>query len=265
MYDLPSVGLGVYAMDDEQARVAVRSAAETGYRLFDTAAVYGNEAAVGRGLRESGLRRDEYALVTKLWNDAHGGLDRVLPAARASLDRLGTDVVDLLLIHWPVSSAGRFVVTWEALLAVRELGLARQVGVSNFLPRHLDALAAAGLENPAVNQVECHPWHARDELIAAMRLRGVEVMAWSPLGRGMFAEEPLLVDIAAAHDATPAQVALRWNLQRGVTVIPKSATPQRIAENFELERLRLTADEMARISALDAERSIDDTLYARFQ
>jgi 2,5-diketo-D-gluconate reductase A len=250
---IPQVGLGVFQVAPMQTEEVVSVALKAGYRHIDTAAAYDNEEGVGRALSSSGLERGEVFLTTKLWNSQQGR-DRAEPALRASLDRLRIDFVDLYLIHWPVPSHDRYVETWEALLDLQRGGLARAVGVSNFLPEHLERLSKATGIMPPINQVEVHPHLRQDELRAYHREHGIVTEAWSPLARGGVLDEPVLTAIAGRHRRTAAQVVLRWHLQLGNVVIPKSITPDRIKANLNVTTFRLSEVEMDEISSLDRGR-----------
>ncbi|MFF2371763.1 aldo/keto reductase [Agromyces sp. NPDC058110] len=248
---MPQLGFGVFQVPDDETAAAVRTALEVGYRSIDTAAVYGNEAGVGRALAESGLPRDELFITTKVWNSDQG-YDETLRAFDASAAKLGLEQLDLYLIHWPTPDRGRYLDTWRALERLLADGRTRAIGVSNFEPEHLERLIAASDVVPAVNQVELHPAFAnRDALVADTR-HGIATEAWSPLAQGAVLGEASVVEIAARHSRTPAQVVLRWHLQQGRIVIPKSVTPARIAENFDVFGFELSADELAAIDALDA-------------
>ncbi len=248
---IPQLGFGVFLVPPGETEASVTTALETGYRHIDTARIYDNEAEVGAAIAASGIARDELFVTTKVWN-ADQGRDATLRAVDGSLGRLGLDHVDLYLIHWPVPSADRYVETWTALEEILADGRARAVGVSNFQPAHLDRLAAETGTVPAVNQIELHPHLAQPELREYHAAHGIVTEAWSPLARGgdVLTDETV-GKIAAAHGRTPAQVVLRWHLQLGTVVIPKSVTPSRIAENLAVFDFELTADELAAISALD--------------
>ncbi len=249
---MPQLGFGVFQVPPDETERAVSLALEAGYRSIDTAAAYRNEAGVAAAIAASGLARDELFLTTKLWN-ADQGRERALAAFDRSLDELGVEEVDLYLIHWPLPSANRYVETWRALEEVLASGRARAIGVSNFQIEHLQRLLDETEVVPAVNQIELHPrlqqaplraFHARHEIVTE---------AWSPLAQGgALLEDPTIVSIAGEHGRTPAQVVLRWHLQLGNVVIPKSVTPARIAENLDVFGLALSDDEMAAIGALDA-------------
>jgi 2,5-diketo-D-gluconate reductase A len=247
---IPQLGLGVWQVPDDEATAAVRAALDVGYRLVDTAAIYGNEAGVGRGLRESAVPRDEVIVTTKVWNTEHG-YDRTIAACRTSLGRLGLDYIDLYLIHWPVPAKDRYVDTWRALVALRDEGLVRSVGVSNFTAAHLARLVEETGVVPAVNQVELHPRLQQAGLRAAHARLGVATEAWSPLAQGELLSDPTVCGLAARLGVTAAQVVLRWHVQLGNVVIPKSVRPARIAENIDLFGFALSDEDMAAMVGLD--------------
>ena len=248
---IPQLGFGVFLVPPGETEASVTTALEAGYRHIDTARIYDNEGEVGAAIARSGIARDELFVTTKVWN-ADQGRDATLRAFDASLSRLGLDHVDLYLIHWPVPSADRYVQTWEALEEIAADGRARAIGVSNFQPAHLDRLVQETGTVPAVNQVELHPHLAQPGLRAFHAEHGIVTEAWSPLARGgaVLADETV-AKIAAGHGRTPAQVILRWHLQLGNVVIPKSVTPSRIAENIAVFDFTLTDDEVHAVSALD--------------
>lgn len=248
---IPQFGVGTYKVTDADAERVVSEALEVGYRHIDTAAMYGNEEGVGRAIRASGIPRDELFVTTKVWNDDHGR-DRARDAMDRSLERLGLPVVDLILIHWPAAERGLYVETWEALVRARSEGLTRSIGVSNFLVPHLEALAAAGLPAPAVDQIELHPRHQQRETTSYLAEHGIAVQAWSPLARGAVADADVVRDAARAHDRTDAQVVLRWHVQRGTIVFPKTTRRERLIENADVFDFALTEEEMAGITALEA-------------
>ncbi|MGY4857819.1 aldo/keto reductase [Cryobacterium sp. AP23] len=248
---IPQLGLGVYKVPDALAADTVQFALEAGYRHVDTAALYANERGVGRGLARVGLPREEVFVTTKVWNDRHG-YDATLRAFDESLTKLGLDYVDLYLIHWPAPRQDRYVDTYRALEALRADGRARSIGVSNFHTHHLDRLLAETDIVPAVNQVELHPWLVQTEVRAYNAAHGILTEAWSPLARGRAIGDPTLDAIGARYDKSAAQVVLRWHLQVGNVVIPKSVTPARIRENLDVFDFTLTAADVAAVSALDA-------------
>jgi 2,5-diketo-D-gluconate reductase A len=252
---IPQLGFGVFLVPPPQTTEVVAVALASGYRHIDTAAAYRNEAAVAEAVRTSGLDRGEVFVTTKLWNDDQGR-ERARHAFDASLERMDFHYVDLYLIHWPVPSHDRYVETWETFVELRDEGKARSIGVSNFQPAHLHRLVAETGETPAINQVELHPYLQQPGLRRVHEELGVLTEAWSPLGRGEVLEDPTIVAIAEAHGRTPAQVVLRWHLQLGNVVIPKSVTPARIRENFDVLDFELSDAEMERIEALDRGRRI---------
>ncbi|MFD4988570.1 aldo/keto reductase [Streptomyces sp. NPDC058374] len=247
---MPQLGFGVFQVPDDETTAAVTTALESGYRSIDTAAVYGNEAGVGRALADSGVPRDELFVTTKLWNDDQG-YDATLAAFDASLAKLGLDHVDLYLIHWPTPARDRYLDTWRALEKLLADGRTRAIGVSNFQPAHLNRLIDASGIVPAVNQIELHPGLQQAELRALHAEHGIATEAWSPLAQGALLKNDTVTAIAARHGRTPAQTVLRWHLQLGNVVIPKSVTPSRIRENLDVFGFTLTDDEMAAVAALD--------------
>jgi len=247
---MPQLGLGVFQVGDDEARSAVAAALGCGYRSVDTAALYGNERGVGIAVRSSGIPREQIFVTTKLWNSAHGA-DGAGPALARSLEKLGLDQVDLYLIHWPVPSRDLYVETWQAMERVRDEGHARSIGVSNFTIPQLRRLIAETSTVPAVNQIELHPGFQQQQLRAFHAEHGIVTEAWSPLGQGAALSEPAVVDLARRHGKTAAQIVLRWHVQLGNVVIPKSVTPARIRENLDVFDVELTGEELEAIGALD--------------
>jgi 2,5-diketo-D-gluconate reductase A len=250
---IPQLGFGVFKVPPEHTAAIVNAALEVGYRHIDTAQMYRNEKGVGEALAASGLPRDELYITTKLDN----GLHRPDDARRAmgeSLERLGLDRVDLFLIHWPLPTLydGDYVSTWRTLAEFVQDGRARSVGVSNFLPEHLDRIVEQTGVVPAVNQIEVHPYFTNEAARAATLRHGAAVEAWSPLARGDVLDDPVVAGIAARHGKKPSQVVLRWHLERGDIVFPKSTHEERMRENFNLFDFTLTPEEVAEISALDS-------------
>ncbi|MDR6935537.1 aldo/keto reductase [Luteibacter sp. 3190] len=251
-HQAPQLGFGVFQIPDDETAKAVEAALGAGYRSIDTAAIYGNEKGVRQGIERSGVARDDIFLTTKLWN-AEQGYDSTLRAFDESLKKLGTDYVDMYLIHWPTPRRDRYMDTWKAFLKLREEGRIRSVGVSNFLPAHLERLIGESGVVPVVNQIELHPDFAQRELVAAHRKHGIVTESWSPLGQGGdLLKHPVLVRIGERLGKSAAQVVLRWHVQSGFMVIPKSATPSRIASNIDVFGFELTADDMRAIDELDA-------------
>jgi diketogulonate reductase-like aldo/keto reductase len=249
--EIPQLGFGVFQVPPEETAATVMRAFETGYRHIDTAAAYGNEAEVGQAFHGSGLDRDEVFITTKCWNDSQG-YDEATRALKQSLERLELEHVDLYLIHWPAPARDRYVDTWRAFIDLQRQGLVRSIGVSNFQADHLERIIDETGVTPSVNQIELHPRLQQRGLRREHANRGIVTEAWSPLAQGEVLDDPTLAEIAAAHDRTTGQVALRWHLQLGNVVFPKSVTPERIAENFALFDFHLTEAEVDRIDELDA-------------
>ncbi|WP_326799316.1 aldo/keto reductase [Streptomyces sp. NBC_01808] len=255
---MPQLGFGVWQVPDAEAETAVRTALDAGYRSIDTAAIYGNEAGMGKALTGSGLPREELFVTTKLWNSEHG-YDAALRAFDDSLRRLGLDHVDLYLIHWPVPAKDKYLETWRALEKLYADGRARAIGVSNFQPAHLQRVLEEGNVVPALNQVELHPDFAQADVRAFHAAHGIATEAWSPLGQGKgLLDEPVLRELGEKHGRSPAQIALRWHLQLGNVVIPKSVTPSRIRENIDVFGFELDDADMAAVAGLDAGNRIGD-------
>jgi 2,5-diketo-D-gluconate reductase A len=250
---IPQLGFGVFQVPPQETEEVVARALATGYRHLDTAAAYRNEAAVGQAVRASGLDRGEVFITTKCFNDDQGH-EEARRAFHASLERLEMDYVDLYLIHWPVPAHDRYVATWKAFIELRDEGLIRAIGVSNFQPAHLERVIAETGETPAINQVELHPYLQQQGLRHEHEELGIVTEAWSPLAQGLVLDDPVIVDIAEAHSRTAGQVVIRWHLQLGNVVIPKSVTPERIEENLEVFDFELSEAEMQAIAELDAGR-----------
>jgi 2,5-diketo-D-gluconate reductase A len=248
---IPQLGFGVFQVPPRETQQVVEEALAWGYRHIDTAAAYRNEEGVGAAIAASGVDREEVFVTTKLWNSQQG-YDSTLHAFEQSLDRLGMDRVDLYLIHWPVPTEGRFLDTWRAFERIHEEGGARSIGVSNFRVEDLERLKAEAELLPTVNQIELHPRFQQAELRAWHAENGVATEAWSPLAQGDALSDGTIETVAAHHDKTPAQTILRWHLQLGNVVIPKSATPERIRENLDLFDFELSEDDMAAIARLDS-------------
>jgi 2,5-diketo-D-gluconate reductase A len=249
--EIPQLGFGVFQIPPEQTEEVVANALSLGYRHLDTAAAYRNEAAVGQALRASGLDRGEVFITTKCFNDDHGK-DKAKAACKKSLGRLELEHIDLYLIHWPVPAHDLYLETWEAFIELQAEGLVRAIGVSNFQQAHLERIIEATGVVPAINQVELHPHFQQAGLRHEHEQLGIVTEAWSPLGQGLELEDPAIAQIAGVHSKTPAQTIIRWHLQLGNVVIPKSVTAQRIQENFEVFDFELSDGEMNLIRALDA-------------
>jgi 2,5-diketo-D-gluconate reductase A len=249
---IPQLGFGVFRVDPAQTTQIVTDALEVGYRHIDTAAIYGNERGVGEAIASSAIPRDELFVTTKLWNDRQTD---ARAAFDESLEKLGLDYVDLYLIHWPTPQRDTFVEAWKSLEAIAASGRAKAIGVSNFLVPHLEKLLAETEVVPAVNQIELHPAHQQPEVTAFAREHGIHIEAWGPLGQGKYPlfELPEVTAPADAHGKTPAQVVIRWHLQTGNIVFPKSNRRERMAENFDVFDFELTAAEVAAITALERE------------
>ena len=248
--DIPQLGLGTARVTDEETRRIVREALEVGYRFVDTAASYENEVGVGQGIADSGLPRDEVFVSTKL-RGREQGRESTRQALRSSLDRLGLDHVDLYLIHWPLPRLDRYVESWLAMEELLAEGLTRAIGVSNFLPHHLDRLAAASSTVPAVNQIECHPQDPQLEQRADDARRGIVTESWSPLANGgELLRRPVVTEIAARHGRTAAQVVLRWHVQQGLVTFPKASSRSRLAENLDVFGFALSDEDMSGIAGL---------------
>jgi diketogulonate reductase-like aldo/keto reductase len=248
---IPQLGFGVWQISNAEATRAIRAAFDAGYRSVDTAYAYGNEEGVGKAIRESGIARDELFITTKLWNGEHG-YDSTLRAFDGSLRRLGLEQLDLYLIHWPLPRRDRYVDTWRALEKLYADGAVRAIGVSNFQPAHLERVLDAGSIVPAVNQIEVHPYLRQDEVREFGAKHGITTEAWSPLAKGgRLLGEPVLRQLAAKYGKSAAQIVLRWHVQLGNVVIPKSATPSRIRENIDVFDFELSDDDMETVSELD--------------
>ena len=248
---IPQLGLGVWQTPDDVAVEAVSTALKTGYRHIDTAAVYKNEEGVGKGIVASGVNRGDIFLTTKVWNEDQG-FDETLKAMDASLKRLGTDYVDLYLIHWPSAFRGKYVETWKAMIRLREEGKAKSIGVSNFEGTYIDDLIRETGVTPAINQIQLHPRFQQKAMRDKHAGLGVVTESWSPLGQGQVLVDSVIGEIAKRHGKSPAQVIIRWHLDLGLVVIPKSVTPSRIVENFDVFDFALSDEDKAAIAGLDA-------------
>ncbi len=248
--EIPQLGFGVFQIPPEQTKDATLTALEVGYRHIDTAEMYGNEREVGEAVRASGIDRDQIFVTSKLNNGFHA-YDDALAAFDETLKTLDLGYLDLFLVHWPLPGVGDYVETWKAMEKMYESGRVKAIGVSNFQPHHLRRIHGETSVTPAVNQVEIHPYLANEEVRAFDTEHGIATEAWSPIAQGKVLEDPVLVRIAEAHGRTPAQVTLRWHLQRGDIVFPKSVTRSRVEENFDVFSFELSADDMTDITGLD--------------
>ncbi|MEU3338974.1 aldo/keto reductase [Streptomyces sp. NPDC002144] len=245
---IPAIGLGTWPMSDAEAERAVAGALETGYRLVDTATNYRNESGVGLGIARSGIPREEVVVTTKL-PGRHHGHEETLASFEESRRRLGLEYVDLYLIHWPLPRVDKYVDSWRAMIKLREDGLVRSIGVSNFTAEHIERLEKETGVLPSVNQIELHPLFPQEQLRAFHSANGIVTESWSPLGRGSsLLEDPALVAIAEAHGVTPGQVVLRWHTQLGALPIPKSSDPERQRQNLDIFGFELDADQLAAVS-----------------
>jgi 2,5-diketo-D-gluconate reductase A len=247
---IPQLGFGVFQIQPDQTEQATLAALETGYRHIDTAQMYGNESQVGQAVRASGVDRDDVFVTSKLSNACHA-YDDALGAFDQTLKDLGFDYLDLFLVHWPLPDVGDYVETWKAMEEIYRSGRVRAIGVSNFQRHHLQRLLAETDVVPAVNQIEVHPYLAQDELRAYGVRHGIETQAWSPIAQGKVLDDPVLVEIGRRHGKSSAQVTLRWHIERGDIVFPKSVTRSRVEENFDIFDFELTDTEMGEISRLD--------------
>jgi len=247
---IPQLGYGVWQVGNDEAVTAVSEALKVGYRHIDTAAIYGNEEGTGKAINESGISRSDIYLTTKLWNKEQG-YESTLKAFDASLKKLGTDYVDLYLIHWPLPSKDLFMDTWRAFIKIKEEGRAKSIGVSNFQTADLERVLKESDVVPVINQIELHPQFQQDELRLFHSKHDIATEAWSPLGQGTILENPTLKSIAEKHGKSVAQVILRWHIETGNIVIPKSVTPARIKENFEVFDFSLNGTDHDAITKLD--------------
>jgi 2,5-diketo-D-gluconate reductase A len=249
---IPKLGLGVYKVDNDLAAPLVSHALTTGYRLIDTASMYENEVGVGRGVAESGVPRDQVQVATKFWMDDLG-YENTLKAFDKSLKLLGLDYLDFYLIHWPAPKRGLlYVDSWRAMEKLKNEGLVRSIGVCNFHPHHVDEILKVAEHKPVLNQVELHPWLTQDKVLEYDNSHSILTQAWSPLARGKILEEDMLAELAKSHGKSVAQIVLRWHIQRGVAVIPKSNSMERITENMNVFDFELSEQEIVSISSLNS-------------
>jgi len=251
--NIPQLGFGVFQIPAAETEEAVAAALAAGYRHVDTAAAYRNEAGVGLAVRASGLKRGEVFVTTKCWNEDQG-YEQAKRALHASLGRLEMDYVDLYLIHWPVPAHDLYLDTWRAFIELREEGLIRAIGVSNFQPAHLERIISQTGETPAINQIELHPYLQQHGLRHEHEQLGIVTESWSPLAQGLVLGDPVITGIAEQRGKSAGQVVIRWHLQHGLVVFPKSVTPERIVENFDVFDFELSPEEMEAVDALDAGR-----------
>ena len=252
---IPQVGYGVFKIDDAEAERTVADALEAGYRHIDTAAIYENERGVGVGLKNSGLRREDIFITTKLWNtDQARGVSQA--AIHKSLELLGLDYVDLYLVHWPSPWRDTYLEAWEALIEMRDQGLVKSIGVSNFEVEHLTKIISTTGVVPAVNQIELHPYLQQHQLSAVDSERGILTEAWSPLGQGTLLEDSVLISLAKKHGVTVAQIIIRWHVQCGRVVIPKSVDPVRMRTNFDVFGFELDAEDLHLIESINKDSRI---------
>lgn len=251
-HSIPQLGYGVFKVPADDAERHVSDALEIGYRHIDTAAIYGNEEGVGRAIAKSGIARDELFITTKLWNDRHEG-DEPKKAIAESLEKLGLDYVDLYLVHWPTPANDNYVEAWSSVVELQKAGLTRSAGVSNFLVPHLDRIVKETGVVPAVNQIELHPAYQQRDITDWAAANGALIESWGPLGQGKYDlfTLPAIEQAAETHGKTPAQVVIRWHLEKGFVVFPKSVRAERLRENLDVFDFELSADEVAAIDAID--------------
>ena len=250
---IPQFGLGVYQVDEgEEVESSVAHALKNGYRLIDTAAMYRNEAGVGSAIKASGIPREEIFVTTKLWNDDQG-YENALAAFESSLNKLQLDYIDLYLIHWPSPGRGLFVETWKAFEELYNSGKVKSIGVSNFNPDHLDTLLESATISPVLNQIELHPYLPQHEVVSYCQRKNIAVEAWSPIGgsRGSLLQDNVIVELATKYSKSPAQVVLRWHIQHGNIVIPKSVQAERIDQNIDIFDFELDHNDLLAIDALE--------------
>lgn len=251
--EIPQIGLGVWRARDDEAYQSVLTALKLGYRHIDTASIYENEAQVGQAIKDSGIPREEIFVTTKVWNDMQG-YDTTLQAFEASFARLGLDYVDLYLVHWPRPKKDMYIDTYRALETLYQQGKVRAIGVSNFKIPHLQRLLAHTTIVPVLNQIECHPYFQQQDVKAFCQQHDIKVEAWAPIMRaGTIFEDAAIQKLAQKYSKTPAQIILRWHIQEGTIVIPKSVTPSRIQENFDIFDFELSSEDMQLMAQLDRE------------
>lgn len=249
-HHIPQLGLGVWKASNEEAANAVAEAVKVGYRHIDTAAIYQNEVGVGQGIQSSGIKREELFITTKVWN-ADQGYNTTLNAFDASIDKLGLDYIDLYLVHWPLPKRNLFVETWKALIRLKEEGRVRSIGVANFEMTHIERIVNETGVKPVINQIEIHPYFQQRGLRQALAAKNIASEAWSPLGQGQLLTNSVIEQIAKKHQRSPAQIIIRWHIEQGNVVIPKSVHAQRIADNFAVFDFSLDQEDNAALAALD--------------
>ena len=249
--EIPALGYGTWQLDEGAVPEALGAALDAGYRHIDTAHAYGNEAAIGRVIADADIARDELWITSKLWNDRHGR-DATLRAFDGTMERLGLDVLDLYLIHWPVPMEDKYAESWQAMVELREQGRIRSIGVSNFEPDHIDRIVGETGVVPSVDQIELHPRYQQRDIRDTLAARDIRIESWSPLGQGEIMSDPTIARIAETHGKSPAQVILRWHLDQGLIVFPKSTSPDHIRSNMDVFDFALDAEQTAAIDALDA-------------
>ena len=249
--EIPALGYGTWQLDEGAVPEALGAALDAGYRHIDTAHAYGNEAAIGRVIGDADIARDELWITSKLWNDRHGR-DATLRAFDGTMERLGLDVLDLYLIHWPVPMEDKYAESWQAMVELREQGRIRSIGVSNFEPDHIDRIVGETGVVPSVDQIELHPRYQQRAIRDTLAARDIRIESWSPLGQGEIMSDPTIARIAETHGKSPAQVILRWHLDQGLIVFPKSTSPDHIRSNMDVFDFALDAEQTAAIDALDA-------------
>ena len=247
---IPQLGFGLYLIPDDEANTAVQQAFKAGYRSIDSAQIYQNEAGLGRAIKEGGIKRDELYITTKIWNSEQG-YDTTLKSFDVSMNKLGLEKLDLLLIHWPSAHRGLYVDTWKAMIQLQRNGRVKSIGVSNFAIEHLTQILDATSVVPVINQIELHPHFQQKELRAFHEKNNIKTEAWSPLGQGKVIADPVVKTIAEKHKKSPAQIILRWHMDSGLIAIPKSVTPSRIQENIQIFDFKLDADDMRAMEKID--------------
>ena len=250
-HDIPQLGFGLYLVKDDETPSSVREALKAGYRSIDSAQIYENESGLGRAIKESGMKREDLYITTKIWNSEQG-YDSTLKSFDVSMGKLGIEKLDLLLIHWPSAHRNLYVETWKAMIQLQRNGRVKSIGVSNFAKEHLDKILEATSVVPVLNQIELHPHFQQKDLRRFHEQHNIKTEAWSPLGQGKVISDPVIKNISDKHKKTPAQVILRWHMENGIIAIPKSITPSRIQENIHIFDFKLDADDMGAIEKLDS-------------